>query len=54
MEAGLAVWALFRGEDSDQARIGGIIIAEMAVGVRYALGGKPPPAEPPRDDEEGG
>jgi hypothetical protein len=47
VEAGLAIWELFRGEDSEAARIGGVIIADMAVRIRYALGGKAPPAEEP-------
>jgi hypothetical protein len=33
---------LFRGEESEEATIGGMIVADMAVKIRYYLGGKPP------------
>jgi hypothetical protein len=42
----LAVWALFRGEDSDEARVGGMIMADMAIRIRYTLGGQPIPPDP--------
>jgi hypothetical protein len=53
VDAGLAICALFRGEDTDEARIGGMIIAEMAIGIRRALGGNRVELRaPPEADEE--
>jgi hypothetical protein len=43
--SGEAICALFRGEDSERALIGGMIIADMAIRLRYFMGAKPPDEE---------